>query len=163
MKSTYPYQQPQYNLKELCDRAGITAPIMKKYQMLLKLGSGKKIGDRTYYSDQQLHMYRFVHQSRLAGISYKQIQDCYKAEQKLMKIRGGVDDPDVTHDVHTIFSNHGVTFNLRGENSKEIEEALDEYEGMKQMFLRKAQETSKKMKEFISVVDFDNTSGSREK
>ncbi len=152
MKSIYPYQQPQYNLKELCDRAGITAPIMKKYQMLLKLGSGKKIGDRTYYSDQQLHIYRFVKQARLADVSYQQIKDCYKAEEKLIKLKGKVDDPDVTEDVDAIFSNFTMTFNPRGENSKEIEKAIDEYEGMKQMFVRKAHEVNRELKAFITTV-----------
>jgi len=86
MKSKNPLlrsSHAEFTLSELCAQTGITPPIMKKYQMLLKLGSGTKKGERTYYSQDQVRIYKRVKELRLAGIEYDEIVELYRLEMKL--------------------------------------------------------------------------------
>lgn len=74
------------NFTELCQYAGITAPIMKKIQMLLHLGAGEKIGERTYYSSIQAKIYQRVRLLRKIGFEYEEIIKFNELEGKFIKV-----------------------------------------------------------------------------
>jgi len=68
-----PQDHPEYNLTELCQYAGITLPLMKKIQMKLNLGSGEKVGGRTYYTRAQARTYDVIKALRIAGFEFEEI------------------------------------------------------------------------------------------
>ena len=76
----------QYNFNELCLKAQASAPWVKKVQRFLGLGEGEGTkGARTYYSEEQVHIYSAVKKLRLMDIEFDEIKHLFEIEKKIRK------------------------------------------------------------------------------
>ncbi len=159
MNTRDPRTYPEFTLTELCRHAGITPPIMKKFQMLLQLGVGEKIGQRTYYSAQQGLIYKRAKELRLAGVEYEAIVALYELEQKLEGAPGVPPPESAEHegefDVPLVFFEHTLARDPQWQKNARLAPLIHQHTAMKQRIARKAREVSAAMSNLTSVVAQD--------
>ena len=142
----------QYNFNELCLKAQASAPWVKKVQRLLDLGEGEGTkGVRTYYSEEQVHIYSTVKKLRLMDIEFDEIKHLFEIEKKIKKFGMSVvpvsslTDPEHLTYISMIFlpSSKVLLFadgSLR-KRKEEFEKLFGEYNKMRIYIMTKAKST----------------------
>jgi len=147
----------EYTLSELCRRVDITPPIMKKYQMLLGLGPGEKIGKRTYYSQEQLHIYERVRKLRLTEFTYDEIVALYTLERKLqrhpLRIRNEAGTDQGAHWVILIFDSDPCPFPSDWVKNDQLRRLIEQHAAMKQKIARKSREVATTLQELCEAAE----------
>ncbi|MCX5709683.1 MAG: hypothetical protein NT088_03015 [Candidatus Omnitrophica bacterium] len=94
----------QYNFNELCLKAQASAPWVKKVQRFLNLGEGEGIkGARSYYSEEQVHIYSIVKKLRLIDIEFDEIKHLAEIEKKIGKFGSVVPVSSLTNPEHLTY------------------------------------------------------------
>jgi len=155
MNETGPQSTPQYTLTELCQFSSITPPLMKKIQMKLNLGSGKKIGERTYYSEEQARIYRMVKALRVAGVEFKEIVALHKLEEKIRRYENSKENYDLLGGdgsawegtlFHFILSPaEEITISDTESMSKKTQDMFEEHKIYQQRIMKKCKEVTRTM------------------
>lgn len=162
-----PSTYPEFTQQELLDQAKINAPIMMKYQNLLKLGSGspegKGKGRRTYYSQDQIDIYKKVRWLRLAEISYGEIKEFWDLEQKINNypLKGLVEftddgQPIEVSDMNLFFSNVSASIPYEWRNLKNLEPLVMRYLGLKERIKKQARRFTKALRDLADSMEIDD-------
>ena len=161
-----PSSYPEFTQQELLEQAKITAPIMMKYQNLLKLGSGspqgKGKGRRTFYSQEQVDVYKKVRWLRLAEISYEDIKELWDLEQRIdnnplegVKLVPDGAAMDVT-DVDLFFHSSPATVPDHWRKLKKLEPLIMRHLGLKERIKKQARRFAKSLGTLADSMEIDD-------